>query len=55
MDWDPLSNAMNLFGELNELAVREREVVETYSKLAAGCETFAMELLQVRTSAPVGE
>lgn len=47
MSWDPLNTAMDLFGELQELARREREVDESYLQMAETCETFAMELLMV--------
>ena len=48
MSWDPLNTAMDLFGELQELAKREREVDESYLQMAERCETFALELLQVK-------
>jgi len=38
---------MDLFGELHELAKREREVDETYLDMAKQCEIFALDLLQV--------
>ena len=47
MAWDPLNTTMDLFGELHELAKREREVDETYLDMAKQCETFALDLLQV--------
>lgn len=48
MAWDPLNTAMDLFGELQVLAKREREVDEAYLQMAAQCETFALQLLQVK-------
>ncbi len=47
MSWDPLNASMDLFGELKELAKREREVEEAYLKMAETCEEFAVELLSV--------
>ena len=49
MTWDPLNTAMDLFGELQELARREREVDEAYLQMAERCETLALELLQVKS------
>ena len=47
MSWDPLNATMDLFGELQELAKREREVDESYLKMADECERFALDLLGV--------
>nr|XP_039252029.1 short transient receptor potential channel 4-like isoform X1 [Styela clava] len=51
MAWDPLNTAMDLFGELQMLAKREREVDEAYLQMAEQCETFALQLLQEVRSA----
>ena len=48
MAWDPLNASMDLFGELKELARREREVEQAYLYMAETCEEFAVELLGVR-------
>jgi len=56
LSWDPLNASMDLYVELKTLALREREVEETYIEMAERCEDFAVDLLsEVRSSSELAD